>query len=131
MNTQAAENINEITPKQLEEARRLGKILRHFLVADTVLVLFLTFGYAFPSKIEKLQTSDADATYRASYENVAKSSPLDIKRESARTARVQVPRLSARNMPLPVAMPVRNTLSFEDRSPADAEADLTMKRRTT
>lgn len=128
--------------KEQTELSRLGHWLRAFAVADGVLVLFMSFGVVFPSKIKPV-TAERDAMPEAYYNMSAKTSPLDIPQE-IREPRSKLTVISARNLPLPsqtplqVDAPIRNVIFATGQqgmpatiSPADAEANLTMKKRTT
>ena len=139
MQGQAAENKIEITNEQKQELGRVGSTLKRFLIADGVLVLFLTAGFLSP----KMTNFGSDFTVMAASEYQGKSSPLDVPREPARERAPKIPRLSARTMPLPVEIPINASLtppppqieSSETQpavvSKADAEADLTMPKRRT
>lgn len=141
MNTEIVDNKSDITVEQNTELRRLGGTLRYFLIANVVLVLVLTFGFVFPTKIDGQALGQSSVASAADYQG--KSSPLDIPREAKPEPKAQVPKYSARTYPLPVAMPINASLTLTEPpqpnvvskptavSPADAEADLTMRKRTT
>jgi len=140
MGAETVENKMDGTVEQTVEFRKLGTALRYFLIADVAVILFLTFGFVFPTKIGG--PGSRDGVFAAS-EYQGKSSPLEIRREPAAEPRTEVPRFSARTYPLPSPVPINASLTLMDPgtgnvgikpaavSPADAEANLTMRKRTT
>lgn len=76
---------------------RYTRTILSLLVADAVLVLFLTFGAVFPSR---LAIPDAgEAWPEEFYDYTAKVSPLDIPKPEKRV-KASIPVFSARSLPL-------------------------------
>jgi len=138
------ENVDRKDNKKTEQTEfsKLGHWLRTFAVADGVLVLFMSFGVVFPTKMKPAEPGEAmpDSYYNYS----AKTSPFEIQRRNVQERRTKPVVISARTLPLPsqtplqVEAPVRNVIYSTGQqvrpattTPADAEANLTMKKRTT
>jgi hypothetical protein len=97
---QATDNL-ELTESQKNTLEHLRKTLLGFLIADVILVLYLTFGMVFPSKtaLAISDTEIAAATVPApsadAANSPAKSSPLNVNRPR-KQKHVKVPVVSAR-----------------------------------
>lgn len=84
---------------------RLKKTLFTLVLGDAALVLFLTFGSVFPSRLEV--TAPGSAMPEQYYDYSAKSSPFEVPREERHVAPAPMPKISARSMPLVAASEVR------------------------
>jgi hypothetical protein len=84
---------------------RFTRTLFGCVIADAALVLFLTFGYVFPSRIS---VHDPDqAMPEAYYDYSAKISPVEAAKPVRAKRRIAqaIPLISARTMPLAEARP--------------------------
>jgi hypothetical protein len=94
---------SEIYLKQTKEIKRppMSRYTRTVLslaVADAILVLFLTFGAVFPSR---LSIPDAgDAMPEEFYDYTAKISPFQVPANDQKRTKVTIPVFSARSLPL-------------------------------
>lgn len=77
---------------------RYTRTVLSLIVADAVLVLLLTFGAVFPSRLAIPPAGEAMP--HEFYDYTAKISPFDVPSEPQKRAKTKVPVISARSLPL-------------------------------
>ena len=95
---------------------RYTRTMLALIVADACLILFLTFGAVFPSRIALPQY--AQVMPDEFYDFSAKTSPFDVRREPKKQAKAAIPVISARSIPVNTSYAAPQRSSYPLRASA-------------
>ncbi len=90
---------------------RFRRTVLGFLAADALLLLFLTYGSVFPSRMSIPEVGQSMPEQY--YDYSAKSSPFEVPKDTRRAAAQPIPKISARSVPLVASADTTTTLTVD------------------